>query len=226
MDQILSFDVSHEFLDMLIRFGISTLFAWIIVDRMYFKKSTRRDFYFTFMLSSIAIFFIVFFMIFVLEDMKTKTSIGIGIGLFGIFSIMRYRTDAMPVREMTYLFLLVALAVVNAIANSMSIVELVLTNLIVVVSIAMCEWHLGTGHSKLIQYDRIELIVPERRQELIDDLEKRTGLKIEQVSVGAIDFLRDMAIVKIFYKSEHSSGEEEINHMTKLPKQQWESSDD
>ena len=211
---------------MLLRFIVSTLFAWFIVDRLYFRKSTRRDFYFTFMLSSVAIFFIVFFMIFVLEDMKTKTSIGIGIGLFGIFSIMRYRTDAMPVREMTYLFVLVALAVVNAIANSLSITELLVTNLLVVVCIALCEWHLGVEHTKLVQYDRIELIVPERRAELIADLEQRTGLKIENVSIGAIDFLRDMAIIKIHYVDDGNGNEVEINHMSKLPKQQWETTDD
>ncbi len=223
MDALLDFTISYGFVEMLIRFAISTAFAWLIVDRLYFAKSHRRDFYFTFMLSSIAIFLIVFFMIFVLEDMKTKTSIGIGIGLFGIFSIMRYRTDAMPVREMTYLFLLVALAVVNAIANTMSIAELLITNAMVVLCIFLCEMHLGKEHSKLIQYDRIELITPERRAELIADLEKRTGLKVERVTIGAIDFLRDMAIVKIFYQlPEDEHEEKEINNLTKLPRQEWE----
>lgn len=84
---------------MIVRFIILILVTWAIVHKLYYKKSHRRDFYFSFMLMSVAIFFLVYFMIFELEDLKTKTSIGIGIGLFGIFSIMRYRTDAMPVRE-------------------------------------------------------------------------------------------------------------------------------
>ena len=104
-------DLSAGFTAMLVRLLVSVLVTWLIIDRLYYKKSRRRDFYFTFMLISIAIFFIVFFMVFVLEDMKGKTSMGIGIGLFGIFSIMRYRTDAMPVREMTYLFIIICLAV-------------------------------------------------------------------------------------------------------------------
>ena len=103
------FYLSDDFMMMFIRLLINCLFTWLIIDRLYYRKSRRRDFYFTFMLISVAIFFIVFFMIFVLEDMKGKTSMGVGIGLFGIFSIMRYRTDAMPVREMTYLFVIIEL---------------------------------------------------------------------------------------------------------------------
>jgi len=119
---------STEFMDMLLRFLICIVVIWIIVDRFYAAKSKRRDFCFTFMLIAIAIFFIVYFMIFVLEGMKGKTSMGIGFGLFGIFSIMRYRTDTMPVREMTYLFVTICLSVVNALAVSMSYVELLATN--------------------------------------------------------------------------------------------------
>ena len=167
---------SNEFLDMLVRFLICVLVVWIIIDRFYSAKSKRRDFYFTFMLISIAIFFIVFFMIFVLEDMKGKTSMGIGIGLFGIFSIMRYRTDSMPVREMTYLFVTICLSVVNALAVSMSYYELVATNIIFIISVWLCEKRLKLSPSKLIQYDRIELIKPERREELVENLKERTGL--------------------------------------------------
>ena len=104
------FELSNDFAMMFVRLLINIVFTWLIIDRLYFKKSQRRDFYFTFMLIAMAIFFIVFFMIFVLEDMKGKTSMGVGIGLFGIFSIMRYRTDTMPVREMTYLFVIIALS--------------------------------------------------------------------------------------------------------------------
>jgi Ca2+/Na+ antiporter len=165
---------SNEFLDMLVRFLICVLVVWIIIDRFYSAKSKRRDFYFTFMLISIAIFFIVFFMIFVLEDMKGKTSMGIGIGLFGIFSIMRYRTDSMPVREMTYLFVTICLSVVNALAVSMSYYELVATNIIFIISVWLCEKRLKLNPSKLIQYDRIELIKPERREELVENLKVHT----------------------------------------------------
>ncbi len=196
---IFALSLSESFVAMLVRLTICVVVNLIIVDRLYYKKSRRRDFYFTFMLISIAIFFLVFFMLFVLEDLKAKTSIGIGIGLFGIFSIMRYRTDAMPVREMTYLFVIIALSVVNAIAASVNIVELLLTNVIVVFAVWMCEHRLKMEPSKLVQYDRIELIKPERREELVADIEQRLGLHVKRIEVGAVDLLRDMAMLRVYY---------------------------
>ncbi len=185
---------------MLVRLTLCVLVTWFIIFRLYYKKSKIREYCFTFMLISIAIFFIVFFMVFVLEDMKGKTSMGIGIGLFGIFSIMRYRTDAMPVREMTYLFIIIALAVVNAIAEGVPMLELVLTNFIVLAAVWLCEISLKPLPSKLVQYDRMELIVPERRDELKADLEKRLGVKIIKMEVGAVDFIRDMAMIRVVYE--------------------------
>jgi uncharacterized membrane protein len=209
---------SPSFSSMLIRLVINIVVVGIIIDRLYYPKSKRRDFYFTFMLISIAIFFIVFFMIFVLEEMKGKTSLGIGIGLFGIFSIMRYRTDTMPVREMTYLFVIIALSLVNAISEGVPMIELAITNLIFFVAVWFCEWRLKVLPSKIIQYDKMELIVPERKNELIADLERRLGLEIVQVEVGAIDFIRDMAMVKIRYRGKRTDGD--ISHELKLSKDQ------
>ena len=201
MEQL--FSITPTFAMMLVRLFISTLVTWFIIAKLYYPKSKRRDFYFTFLLISVAIFFIVFFMIFVLDNMKGKTSMGIGIGLFGIFSIMRYRTDAMPVREMTYLFVIIALSLVNSIAEGVSIVELLLTNLIIVVFVWLLERNLKLEASRLIQYDRVDLIAPEKRDELKADLEKRLGVKIIKVDVGAVDFIRDMAMVKIIYQGKH-----------------------
>ena len=203
---------------MLVRLVINIVVIGIIIDRLYYPKSKRRDFYFTFMLISIAIFFIVFFMIFVLEEMKGKTSLGIGIGLFGIFSIMRYRTDSMPVREMTYLFVIIALSLVNAISEGVPMIELGITNLIFLVAVWVCEWRLKVLPSKIIQYDKMELIVPERKNELIADLERRLGLEIVQVEVGAVDFIRDMAMVKIRYRGQRTEGG--FSHDLKLSKDQ------
>ena len=210
--------ITMPFYSMLIRFLICVVVSWIIIDRLYYRKSKRRDFYFTFMLISISLFFLVFFMIFVLEDMKGKAGIGLGIGLFGIFSIMRYRTDTMPVREMTYLFIIIALAVVNALASTMPLVELVITNIIVIVAIIVCEWRLKTENVKLVQYDKIELISPDKREELIDDLKKRTGLDIIKVEVGAIDFLRDMTMLRVHYRST-DSGSNSVDKTIKLTRQ-------
>ncbi len=206
--------ISPEYFTMLVRFIICMAVNWVIVALLYYPKSKRRDFFFTFMLIGVAIFFIVFFMIFVLEDMKGKTGIGVGIGMFGIFSIMRYRTDAMPVREMTYLFIILCLSVVNALASTIPVMELILTNLLIVCCVWGCEKSLKMEPCKLIQYDRIELIKPERRKELIEDLKERTGLDIIKVEVGGIDFLRDMAIVKMYYRSK--SGSNSVDSMVKI----------
>ena len=208
-----------DFSEMLIRFVVCLLFNWFIIDRLYYTKSRRRDFYFTFLLTSIAIFFLVYFMIFGLDKLGGKTSMGIGIGLFGIFSIMRYRTDAMPVREMTYLFVIISLSVVNAIASSATIAEIVCTDIIVILSIWLCEKRLKVEHSKLIQYDRIELIKPERREELIADLEERLGLKVNNIEVGAIDLLRDMAMLRVSYRPEGGETSNSVNNKIKLRNQ-------
>ena len=106
---------SPDFGETLLRFAICLFVNWVIVNYLYFKKSHRRDFYFTFMLISVAIFFLVYLM---MGMDRGKATMGVGLGLFGIFSIMRYRTDSMPVREMTYLFVVVCLSVVHAMASS------------------------------------------------------------------------------------------------------------
>ena len=204
------FYLSDDFMMMFIRLLINCLFTWLIIDRLYYRKSRRRDFYFTSMLISVAIFFIVFFMIFVLEDMKGKTSMGVGIGLFGIFSIMRYRTDAMPVREMTYLFVIIALSLVNAVSVNVPLFEVILTNLIISAAVWLCELHIKTRPTRLVQYDRIELITPERRPELIADLEKRLGVKVTKVDIGSIDFLRDMAMIRVTFEGEQPAMGEEL----------------
>ena len=210
--------ISQPFFQMLIRFFITVVVSWIIIDRLYYHKSKRRDYYFTFMLISIAIFFLVFFMIFVLEDMKGKAGIGLGIGLFGIFSIIRYRTDTMPVREMTYLFIIISLSVVNALASTMPLFELIVTNFLVIIAIIVCEWRLKTENVKLIQYDKIELITPDKREQLIADLKKRTGLDIIKVEVGAIDMLRDMTMLRVYYRSTEN-GSNSVDKTIKLTRQ-------
>lgn len=204
---IFSLTFSDSFPLMIVRFIILILFTWAIVHKLYYRKSHRRDFYFSFMLMSVAIFFLVYFMIFELEDLKTKTSIGIGIGLFGIFSIMRYRTDAMPVREMTYMFIIIALSVINAIANNVSLVELLLTNTLIFSIIWICECRLKQAAFKLVQYDRIDLITPDKHNEMKADLTERLGIDVLHVEVGSVDFIRDMAMLKVYYSATASDSD-------------------
>ena len=212
MDYIFNFFVS-DFGYALLRFALCMLVNWVIIDRLYYKKSRRRDFYFTFMLMSVAIFFLVFFM---MGMDRGKATMGVGLGLFGIFSIMRYRTDAMPVREMTYLFIIICLSVVHAMAEEYA--ELALVDVITVLAIWLCELNLKVQQTKLIQYDRLELIKPERREELIADLEARTGLKIVKVYVGGVDFLRDTAVLRVTYEGD---GGGDVDSLYQVRKSQW-----
>ena len=214
---------STGFLDTLLRFVLCFLVNWFIVKFLYYKKSKRRDFFFTFIIISVAIFFLVYLM---MGMDRGKATMGVGLGLFGIFSIMRYRTDTMPVREMTYLFVVVCLSVVHAMADSMGVdsngkmvgtpvMELLVIDAIVIASIVMFERTLKVEPSKLVQYDRIELVKPDRYQELVADLEERLGLKVLKVEVGAIDFLRDMAMLRVYYKAD-GIADKELNDKIKL----------
>ena len=212
---------SPDFGDTLLRFVLCFVVNWIIVNFLYFKKAKRRDFFFTFMIISVAIFFLVYLM---MGMDRGKATMGVGLGLFGIFSIMRYRTDAMPVREMTYLFVVVCLSVVHAMADALGVdatgtvvgtpfVELLVIDLIVILAIIIFERSLKVQASKLVQYDRIELIKPEKRAELIEDLEQRLGIKVLAVRVGAVDFLRDMAVLRVYYEGNDSG---DVKNMLKI----------
>jgi hypothetical protein len=219
---------SAGFGDTILRFFICIFVNWIIVHYLYFKKGKRRDFYFTFMMISVAIFFLVYLM---MGMDRGKATMGVGLGLFGIFSIMRYRTDSMPVREMTYLFVVICLSVIHAMADSIGadatgqttgtpLAELIVIDFFVTAAIITFEGTLKVDASKLIQYDRIELIKPERRQELVADLRERTGLDVLNVEIGAIDFLRDMAMLRVYYKS-RSSKDKELDNMIKIKNSEY-----
>ena len=204
---------STEFSSTLIRFIICIVVNWGIIHFLYFRKSHRNDFYFTFMLMTVAIFFLVYFM---MGMERGKATMGVGLGLFGIFSIMRYRTDAMPVREMTYLFLIVCLSVVHAMAEEFS--ELIVVDALTIMAIVVCEMRFKVHATKLIQYDRVELIKPEKRQDLIADLEQRTGLKILKVDVGGIDFLKDSVVLRVTYDDMQTS---DVDAQFTVRKSQW-----
>ena len=210
---------------MLIRFVICLVVDFIIVGRLYYPKARRIDFFFTYIITSIAVFFLMYFMM----DMKAKATMGIGIGLFGIFSIMRFRTDAMPVREMTYLFVIISLSVIGAIAPIgdehglvwEEMVELLSTDIVVIAIIALCESLLKVKSTKLIQYDRVELVVPQRYDELMADVKKRTGLDIIKIEVGGIDFLKDSAVLKIYYNPHAGETSNTVNDEFKIRRSQF-----
>lgn len=203
--------------EMLMRFGFFMLVLFFIVYFLYYRKTHRRDYFFTLVLLSVSIFFLIY----LLGSVKVK--IGFALGLFAIFGVLRYRTETIPVREMSYMFGVISLSVINALADSLSFVELLVPNIAIAVLIWLFETFVlrASIASKLILYDRIELITPERREELLEDLHKRTGLKITKVNVGSIDFLKDTAILKIEYEND-GGGASHVNGTLKIPKYEWQ----
>ena len=212
-----------------IRFALNLLICWILVQFFYYRKSRRRDYYFTFMIFSSAMLALLYVM--------GSVSVGVGmtLGLFAIFGVIRYRTETVPIREMTYLFIIIALAAVNGLASLYQVVDvatkphyalelgnvavLAIVNLLIVILIAILETAVSANHTttKLVLYDRIDMIVPEKRDELIADLEKRIGIKINSIEIGHVDFLKDAAFIKVTYDLQDGETNT-INTLTKANK--------
>ena len=197
---------------LLMRFAFHFLVCWIIVRCFYYPKSRRNDYYFTFMLFAVTIFLLIMLM----DNMKMQISFALG--LFAIFGMIRYRTETLKIREMTYLFIIIGISIINGLALTVSYVELIVTNILFVISIWLFEYHIITTkrtEMKIILYDKIENVKHGHETELIADLKERTGLDIIEVEVGHIDFLRDVAFVKVTYKP-FSKTQNMINTITKL----------
>lgn len=199
--------------ELVIRFLLNTAVIALIVRVFYYPKSKRRDYFVTFILISISVFLLIFLM------GGVKLKVGFALGLFAIFGIIRYRTESVPIREMTYLFLIIAVSAINGLATSISYLELLATNLLFLISIWAMESNRWVKHvaSKMVLYDNICLITPDREEELIEDLKKRTGLDILRIEVGAIDFSKDTAMVKVYYEP-LSNEINSIDHVGRLPK--------
>ena len=188
--------VSSDFYNLIIKFGFNLVFLTIIIRFLYYTKTKRKDYLFTYYLIGT----ITFFLCFGLKKFGIDT--GMGLGLFAIFGIIRYRTDAIEIKEMTYLFLIIGVSVVNALINgSMSVGEVLLINVSVVVITYILEfmWLMKHETRKTITYERIDLILPEKYEEMKADLQARTGLNINRFDIGKIDFLNDTALIRIYY---------------------------
>ena len=189
----------EDFYLLLIRLCVNIVFITILIRFLYYQKTKRKDYLFTYYLIGT----ITFFLCFGLKKLDIDT--GMGLGLFAIFGIIRYRTDAIEIKEMTYLFLIIGLSVVNALAsNRLSIAEMALINVFMVVLTYILEflWLMKHETRKTIIYERIDLITPDKASEMKKDIESRTGLSINRFEIGKIDFLNDTAQVRVFYYAE------------------------
>jgi len=191
------------FIEFVLRFFLNFTVIMILVRWLYYSATKRKDYLFTYILISS----VVFLLCFLLESVKLQ--IGFALGMFAIFGIIRYRTDALPIKEMTYLFLIIGVSVINALTNTeTSLVDLLFTNFVIVFITYGLEkiWLIKHESSKLIIYEKINLIKEENYEELLKDLQDRTGIKkINRVEVGKINFLRDICELTIFYYSDKIS---------------------
>ncbi|MBQ8270389.1 MAG: DUF4956 domain-containing protein [Bacteroidaceae bacterium] len=204
--------------NLLIGFFINLIFVGIVVRGFYYPKCKRGEYFFTFILIAISIFLLIY----LLGGVKLKT--GFALGLFAIFSIIRYRTEQVSIREMTYLFIIIAMSAINGLViEELSYSEMIMANLLFIASVWMCESNLLIRHLsyKIIKYDNINLITPDKEQELIEDLKKRTGLNIVKVEVGGIDFLKDAAIIKMYYRPAKGKTTNSVDTTIKAPSDEF-----
>ena len=181
---------------LLIRFGFNMLVIYIIVRGLYFSASRRKDYMFSYVLIS----GVVFLLCFLLDTVGI--GVGFALGLFAIFGIIRYRTNPIPIKEMSYLFVVIGISVINGLATSdVSYVELVFTNVALILMVYLLEKDWGTKKefSKSIRYGNIEMIRPEKREELIRELREKTGIDITRIEIGQINLVRNRVTIKVFY---------------------------
>lgn len=177
-----------------IRLGIDILSVFILIRFIYYPIYKNREFFFTFFIFNLIIFLISFIL------NKVEMSMGAAFGLFAVFSMLRYRTEGISMKDMTYLFLVIAIGLLTAVSKG-SWDELSLLNIIIIgfTYILESDIFIKKESSKTIQYENIELIKPENKTDLINDLEARTGIKINRIAITKVDFLKDTALIKIYY---------------------------
>ena len=203
-------DIAH----MCMSFIMNLVVVWIIVHFFYYPKGHRRDYYFTFLMLAVSIFMLIS----VLLKGSSDMGIGAALGLFAIFGIIRYRTESVPIRAMTYLFFLVALSVLNGKIDDLNFLGRLIINVLFIIVVWVSESCLSAYREgcRCVKYDNSELIEPERFVELVAGLEKRLGLLILRVDVGAVDFLTDMTMLRVFYK-DPSHRIKAVDRILKIP---------
>ncbi|HPE76417.1 MAG TPA: DUF4956 domain-containing protein [Draconibacterium sp.] len=214
--QIKFFDVklfnSDDFMQLMLRFAFNLFITYVVVFLIYAKNSKRKDFYFSYFAISATIFTLCF----LLESVKLE--LGFALGLFAIFGIIRYRTDAIPIKEMTYLFVIIGISVINALSGKkVSYAELVFTNLAIVATMWVLEKILMLRQEVCLKitYEKIENIHLKNKGELIKDLEERTGVKVKRIEIEEINFLRDIAKIKIFHDINDLNGKLLVENQSK-----------
>lgn len=177
-----------------IRLAINLVSVFILIRFIYYPVYKNRENFFTLFIFNLIIFLITFIL------NKSDMSMGAAFGLFAVFSMLRYRTEGISTKDMTYLFLVIAMGLITALSKG-NWIEISFINLIIIIFTFSLETtvFMKKEVSQNIQYENIEMIKPELRAELLADLENRMGIKINRISIGKIDFLKDTAIIRVYY---------------------------
>lgn len=200
-NEFFSLEFDQFSLDFFVRLVINVVIMLILIRGIYFRNYGRYDFFFTFFMFNLIIFIISF-----LLNADTGFSIGAAFGLFAIFAMLRYRTEDISARDMTYLFMSITIGLICSI-HSGSILELLIISAIIILGAFLIEGHVFVKpeFTKVVEYENIELIKPDRYEDLLKDLENRTGLNIHKVEIKRLDFLRDTAVIKVYYRNGKTS---------------------
>lgn len=202
--------LSDDLMSLALRFALDFVVVFIIIRYLYYPTHQRKDYLFTYFLFNILIFFLSFLL------SGITISVGFAFGLFAVFGILRYRTEAVPIREMTYLFMVITVAVINSmIHQKIQLSEVLFANVVIILITFILErvWLVKHETRKLVIYDKIHLIQPEMEAQLLEDLRLRTGLPVHRIEILRIDLLRDTVMINIFYFSDKISFEEDISNL-------------
>lgn len=189
----------QDFFALVYRFFFNLAVTLILIRFIYYPHSKRKDYFFIYLIFSAVVFLVCYTL------GNVNLQLGFALGLFAIFGILRYRTDTIPIKEMTYLFLIVGIGVINSLTDkSVSHAEIIFSNLVVILITWYLEriWMQKKEDFMDIRYDKIELIHPSRREELVADIKARTGLDVYRLSIDRVNFMRDTARIRIFYRHE------------------------
>ena len=192
-----SFSLTGGALTLLGRLALNMFFTTFVVRLVYYRLYRDRDYVFTYFLINL----VTFSLAYVLSNVPIE--LGFALGLFAVFGILRYRTEAIRVRNLTYLFVVIGIALLNALANgSITLAELLMANTVIVGTVGLLEAAPFSGReaSRTVRYDRLDLLNPEAATDLLADLRKRTHLPVERFEIGDVDLLRDTADVTIHYR--------------------------
>jgi len=181
------------------RLGLNMIFTAVVVRLVYYRLYRNRDYVFTYFLINLVTFSLAYLL------SNVPIELGFALGLFAVFGILRYRTEAIKVRNLTYLFVVIGIALLNALANGgITLAELLIANAVIVGTVTVLEAAPFSvrEESRLVHYDRLDLLSPADTAALLEDLRKRTHLPVERFEIGDVDLLRDSALITIHYRSE------------------------